>query len=57
MSRWVLTWCFGLWWIGRDMLDWGLLFPCRRQGLWRAGGQVKDRVQPGRGAAPEASLR
>ena len=28
------------------MLDWGLLFPCRRQGLWRAGGQVQDRVQP-----------
>ena len=39
------------------MRDWGLLFPGRRQGLWLAGGQVKDRAQPGRGAAPEASLR
>jgi hypothetical protein len=56
VSRWVLTWCFVLWWLGRGMRDWGLLLPGSCRGLWRAGGQVKDRAQPGRGV-PEASLR
>jgi hypothetical protein len=32
-------------WAG-GMLDWRLLFPGSCQGLWRAGGQVKDRAQP-----------
>jgi transposase-like protein len=39
------------------MSDWRLPFPGSCQCLWFAAGRVKDRAEPGRRAAPEASLR